>query len=616
MILSLLEPRQFERLAARKGPLWEALLAIATTDAAAEPLVPAAANPYGNLDAHLARALRQRVLIAALLARMTGESRWEESAWRQLDAMIDPRRYPAWRDSYEMTPGADLRTGSLASTLAIAWSWLDGLLADGRRSALVAALDERAIQPYLSNYAADVWYFNTVSNWTVVVVGGLGVCGRCLGAAHPESERLVALADRLLPRCLDAFGPQGEFNESPFYAQSVRELLWCLAALRSPWVDRAITVHPLPAFCRWQMHATLPPGRVIASGDGPPGAAPDAAVVAAAVAAATRDRGLQAWWLAHRGHGSPHGLAQESFPLEEFLWADPDLAPGPIEEPLGRAFPAHGGLVVSRSGWDSRSEACVVWGKGSCELHGHHDAGQVGIEAWGRGLIVDLGTCGYPADYFGPARWHYYMASSRGHNVPCIDGAEAEGRASLLASAFEPARGGWWQHDLTASYPGAERVVRTVIHLLPGIVVVLDEIEAGREAELTVRWHPVHSAIPDADGQCAIIDGEAALAARLVRPDGGPLAFRSGHHAFTAPFDQRRQGDPLPQRHEPWFEATTFGRSLRLLSLFAVAPHGGVPLQWCESGHGGWRSGEVTATCTVDRLTIANDDGRHWTIAP
>ena len=43
--------------------------------------------------------------------------------------------------------------------------------------------------------------------------------------------------------------------------------------------------------------------------------------------------------------------------------------------------------------------------------------------------------------------------------------------------------------DLTAAYDGVKSARRTVVHLLPGIAVVLDEGELDESEEISLRWH-------------------------------------------------------------------------------------------------------------------------------
>lgn len=492
----------------------------------------------GNVCAPLARAVRQRVLGAALLWRATGQRRWVEAAWAQIAATL---AWPEWRAQAHHDMPADLRTGHLAGTLGLACAWLgDGLDAE-RRRVLLTGLHEKAVQPFRTAVEQGIWYLGHPSNWTVVVVGGMGLCGAGIGETW-----LVDLARGKLPAVLASFGPDGEFNESPFYANSVRELVWCLDGLGLP-------ITGVEKFCRWLMHVTVPPGRVIACGDGTPGAPPEAVVVAR-VAAETRDPGLQRWFLDHRDRSEERDL------VAECLWWDPDLQPGGIDEPLARAFPAHGGLIVSRTSWDPR-QAFVVWGKGGHELHGHHDAGQVGIE----GYIVDLGTVTYPAGYFGPERWQFYQASVHGHNVPTIDGAEtASGSATLVSAEFAPGQRRW-RHDLTALYPGARRVLRTVTHRLPAWVEVVDEIDAGRPARLRVRWHTVVPAQPEA--------GEFRVKDLHCRVTGAGVRLSAGRHQHAPPMDRDWAGWPMPERHEPYVDAVVDAESARIVTLFERKGH-------------------------------------------
>ena len=220
----------------------------------------------------------------------------------------------------------------------------------------------------------------------------------------------------------------------------------------------------------------------------------------------------------------------------------------------------------------------VVYGKAGQghEFHGHHDAGQVCIDAYGERLIVDLGSPHpmYPADFFGEHRYEYFNASARGHNVPMLGGREtrreATDRAEIVAAEFDDARGGQWTFDLTGLYDGARQVKRTVTHLLPGLVAVLDEVEQEQADEIALHWHTIDRAEPDADGCFTVRAEHAGLAARIVRLDGGELTFTRGEHVYRAPYDKGRLGDPLINRYESYVRVACTERACRLLTLFAV----------------------------------------------
>jgi hypothetical protein len=354
--------------------------------------------------------------------------------------------------------------------------------------------------------------------------------------------------------------------------------------------------HPFPATCRWLMYGTLPPGRVVAFGDSRTDAAPEVSYVAA-VAAATGDGLLQWFYRAHAG--------TRADPLE-LLWHDPGLEPLPPEGRLPRArfYHAHGAIMSSRADWATEATPCVVYGKaGREENHEHNDVGQLCIDGRGERLIVDLGSpSGYPADFFERERWEYYNASIRGHNIVMIGGRELRSihRASdsspssqeqrctgrYVSSSQHDSLGATWIIDATPAYTGAERIRRAVVHLLPSVVAVVDDVRLPVSEEISLRWHTIDRCAPDATGAFLVRGTRAWASARVVRLDPGAVSLRRAEHSYRAPFDRDRLGDPLEGRRESYVEALLEGTSCRILSIFAVGPPEEDPPLWRDTQQG------------------------------
>lgn len=67
--------------------------------------------------------------------------------------------------------------------------------------------------------------------------------------------------------------------------------------------------------------------------------------------------------------------------------------------------------------------ACLTGGHNT-ERHNHNDLGHFLVALGGRWIVPDLGAPAYTADFFGPDRYTYLPASSRGHCCPLIGGHE------------------------------------------------------------------------------------------------------------------------------------------------------------------------------------------------
>jgi hypothetical protein len=613
--------------------MFQSLLRHAQGYLTAPPLTPISPLPgrgavhvqHANRDYAIVSAAGHRVTTCALAALLTQDERYRDAALAQVDCLFDVNHWPDWRDKAHPWQSADLRTGSLAADLGLAYDWLHAMLSPWQRQAFVQGLDERAIQPYFQSIAQGASWAQPprLDNWVTCIVGGLGVLGMALAEDHEESDRLVDIAVERMTQYLSIYGPKGEFNESPAYAASSRNVAGFFALLQchhnAYLSDNPTIWETLAKHCRWLMYMTIPPGRIACFGDAHHHSKP-AVDFFATVAAVTRDPVLQWFFLNHVDIADP--VMSKPQLLLSF---DPALEPRSPQDhwPLGEHFPAHGGVVSSRTDWDPRSAACVVTGKAGVARghHGHHDAGQLCIDAQGQALIIDLGAPQlYPADYFGPQGQHYYNLAAHGHNILTIDQqhrlTEPNLAAHYLQAQFDNSVASW-SIDLTELYPNVRHVRRDVIHLLPNIVAVLDQVRCldDQVHRFDLRWHSFEPVIPAKDGSFVVAQGKAKLLGRVVKLDGWsdpPLVHAHQAHAYHPPFDRNRLGDLLPQTHEPYVQSTVSqSGGVSLLSLFVVAEQGDPVASWTQTAPDTW-SIQTGATPHAIRLSRQDD---YWSFA-
>lgn len=617
--------------------LWRTVRQGAQDAAGTDPLLPGTALPgrpaeqieHANADNSICQAVVRRLLRAALVFLLTGQERFRQDALAQIDALFDPKRWPQWLDFAHEMFRADLRTGQLGAAVALTYDWLYPQLSAAERAAIVEGLDRCAIRPYLATAKTDPHWLTRPSNWMTVVVGGLGIAGMVLGADHDRSDLLVEMAQPRMQRYLSVIGPHGEFNESVGYASSLHYPVRYFAArcaVTDGQEDR-LAGRPFPHACRWLMHATVPPGHAVPFGDSHR-QAPLSIGYFAPVASAARDRLLQ-WFLETCGIvDDPADLTHVD--ALDLLWYDPTLAaapPGGADDgrdplPLGAAFPGWGGLVASRSSWID-ADAVVVHGKAGREpIHEHLDDGQLVIHAGGAPLIVDPGSpSSYPADFFGEHRARYYNAGVAGHNLLQIGGREMrieKPRAGTFLHAAFGEHGAAWSIDLTGAYRGVLRVTRSVLHLLPDLVAVLDACELASAEPVILRWHTADRAAIDAAGSFRVEAvgprGPVRLLGQICPLSGSADAFRRDEHRYRPPYDRTRLNEPLEQRRESFVAAEMRASRCRLLTLFAVAGPGDAPPDWPPERAGdAWQvpvAGGIAAVSVDAEALTASAAGR------
>ena len=223
-----------------------------------------------------------------------------------------------------------------------------------------------------------------------------------------------------------------------------------------------------------------------------------------------------------------------------------------------------------------------------------------------------------PVTYF--SAYQYYNAGVFGHNVLMFGREEMavgeDRRAEIAEAEFDDEKGGVWTIDLTGTYDGVLSVRRSVIHLTPAVVAVLDEARLPELREISLRWHTVDRAEPDESGSFTVTSNGVHLSARVVALDDQPVQFHRREHEYRPPFDKGRLGDTFEQRHESYVEAALDAPSCRLLTLFAVIGPGEAVSNWLESDNA-WTvdlQGMQPIVTVSDGLFAARDDatGGEW----
>jgi hypothetical protein len=593
--------------------IWKTIEGACAEDIGAAPLTCRSMIPgrmqvmadQNNPDYTICHAAGQRILRHAVALNITGEGKYKTAALEQLDALFDESVWPDWIDQahlrFELPAG--LRTGMLSQDCGLAYDWLYPFLDDTERKRIVEGLDRRGIQPFLKSMEADPWWAHDLNNWYSVIIGGLGIAGMALAGEHPDARHLIKLSRDRMQRYLSIYGSDGSFNESVAYSSATRIPVAYFNALyyHGNGGDNPLARQPFPQTALWTLYAALPGERFAEFGDGHP-ELDDRMGFITAIAAANRDPVIQDFAVRHlSASANPYAL----------LWYDADLPrSSPAGKlPLGKVFPENSGLIFSRSSWDPDAPEMIVYGKSrQAQNHGHNDMGQVCIDVRGKPMIIDVGSpSSYPEDFFDENRFRYYNASVRGHNVLMFGGREqkfpphdrgVKGLLDLdpisgryLQTHFDDAVGAFWQMDLTNAYAGAKRVRRTVVHLLPGWVAVLDEAEMDKAEEISLRWHTITPAVPGANGNFTVVNGNQRLACRVEVLDGEPDSLDLKRHAYEAPYNRDRTGQLLTEQHEPYVELIQKQAACRILTLFAL-DDGESPTFWSRSGDTwSWESG-------------------------
>lgn len=354
-------------------------------------------------------------------------------------------------------PTLDLAACELAATFAelleILKPWVD---AQSRTLAgtIVREIDARVLGPYADG--VSVWWDHRdggLNNWCGVCAGSiLAACESLAQQGLPRPQARERALEALALFVEQGFTPHGECDEGIGYwnyGVGFSCLGW--SRLEQAEFERRVNLPRVKRIADDPRRAHFF-GNTFFSGN-------DAGAVCRAdlsfvpwLAAATGDTWLPAWGRAYPSYGKGHlGLylrVLETPPLDEA---------GDLASCSGAAqFLDDQQVAILRTPTPRGEMIAALTGGHNAERHNHNDLGHYQITLGEEIVVPDLGAPRYMADFFGPKRYTYVSASSRGHNCPLIDeieqrqGRDAAGKVLAWTPEAEIPR---LVLDLTAAYP-------------------------------------------------------------------------------------------------------------------------------------------------------------------
>lgn len=518
------------RRSPRHRPRVERLLRVAeeipprpTMPAASDYLAARRFNDRGRLD----RAWHAwHTSLSALAARRAIVGLPDEAEADQDDRLLDwlwaYLTQPSWVVSAHLpgndlpasgAPQLDLAACELAAALAemreVLGPWIDrvsGTLGD----TIVAEIDRRVLGPF--GAGAEVHWApkgkpRWMHNWSGVCAGSiLAACESLAAQGQPRPEARARAIDVLRHFFEHGFTARGECDEGlGYWSYGVGIATLGLSRLTEEELRRHFDLDRLAQVADYPRRAHLF-GDVFLSGN-------DASLRAEAdpgfvpwLGGATGNAWLLQWSAAHPVATPRH------FPMILRALSVPDDAwpePAPLDSGASRASLLEDQqAAVFRVDTPAGEMVATLSGGTNGERHNHNDLGHFMIALGGRLVLPELGNMKYVTDYFGPRRYTYLVASSRGHNCPIVAGQEqrvgAEAAGRVLA--WEP-EAGRFSLDLTAAYPpeaGLRRWMRTLRREGAGFTLI-DEYETDKPgAEI---GHVVWSL----EAPASATDGEASI---------------------------------------------------------------------------------------------------------
>ena len=424
---------------------------------------------------------------------------------RLLDWLWSMLTAPTWAVSAHL-PGSDLPSSAnptldLAACEMAAFMtelrqalkpWMDSVsktLADS----IAIEIDRRILQPFAAG--VEVWWDNParqINNWAGVCAGNiLAACESLAAQGHP---RLQARARALkgLNLFLDrGFTPSGECDEGIgywSYGVSMACLGW--SRLSRAEFEATVDIARLKSVAEYPHRAYLFDNSFYTANDGGLRARAGISFVpwlAQAVGSEWMTR-----WARQATAIECRSFGQVVTALDAinrgWVSATPDTSID-LQAPSGTQWLPDQQAAVIRIPAARGHLLLTLSGGNNTENHNHNDLGHFMVALDERWLVPDLGAPAYTADFFGPRRYTYLAASSRGHCCPVIDGQEQrpghEAAGQVLRWEPDAARA-CLELDLTTAYP-AEAGLQQWVRRLE---------RQGERAVLADAFHTTRSAVP------------------------------------------------------------------------------------------------------------------------
>ncbi|MFC1692876.1 heparinase II/III family protein [Candidatus Latescibacterota bacterium] len=496
---------------------------------------------------------RRAAYTLAFVYQMTGDERYARKSFEFAEALCDmdtwvmracqfPKAYPRvspWNvpdDKVVFTYA--IVASDTACDLAAVYDWLYPVLNKAERDRIRGALLEKAIIQVRGNYEYHWWATAYRCNWCTWCNAGLGLAALTLLTEDPHLTDVVSESYNRISRTLMEMGVDGGWQEGDAYwAQTLRRTILFADALKRLTNNRynhfkhpRIAKNPV----NFPLYTSVPPRKSVNFADagsyriGSPRLYNKLALETGSKEAA---------WIREN-------LFDKGSDIFDIIWHRHSVKPG-LPEQASIHFRTID-WVIMRSDFTDPEKVMVACkaGKNDDPHHGHLDVGQFMVYWRGQSYIADSGTAAYDEKYFDAEKYDTPQASSVGHNLIFVN-SERQIPGKLKDRPPDESVGGevlefrpgetrdYTLMDPTNAYPKKElkRWRRHLILEKPEIILVVDEVECEKGAEIEARFHSDCEQVVK-DGY-TLLEGENGKMA-LIPLINSSFTFRPARHAYLA----------------------------------------------------------------------------------
>lgn len=501
--------------------------------------------------------------------RLTGDVRYADRAWAQIDLM---NQYQDWGANRHF-----LDTGVACFNYGLARDLLDDYLTAAQKDAMWAALWSKGLQPGLTQMRGNTWWHTSIFNWNSVCHSGLILGALSFFDRDPTNlSEVVSLAAEGYVPYLDAFYPDGQSAEgADYWGYGINYLTMGLEGLtRVLGTDFGLSDSVGLRRTRFFPLLIAGPAATLNFGDD----------------GLKNGVGNSENWLARRYDDKAltraihtHWDTYGSYDWRDLLWFDPAQLGSASASFADRDYYIEGvALLALREAWgDPSAFFAGLHGGDNNASHGHLDAGSFYLQAGGVPFVWgNLGADDYNSPGFfnndslpgylattdlttqvNAGRWHFYNTRTEGKSAVVIKPRATPGdvrpeqdprgvaRVARLVSKNDSAFG---VLDLQPVYHRDVTAYQRGVRLWHGRQAATLQDELTVREDSTVCWilhHPGQATLTQEGRGALLLYGGKSLVVRLVSPAGAvftrdprPVSYLEGE-SFPLTDNRKIPGD-------------------------------------------------------------------------
>ncbi len=421
----------------------------------------------------------------------------------------------------------DIAAQAILRGLCYSYDALYSQLSKEERQQLVRAIAARAEQAYVGYNPWPEGLNKEYNNHSWIAANGFGEAGAVLLGEHPDAEKWSEYARQLfLGKFLCINGREGaNFEGIPYWAYGLQFIMcysdmvkdaFAINLYEHPWLKLTAK---FPLYCAppnaWEMSfansGSPNHGRI----------GPDYQSTVALIAERTSDP--YALWYAGKADS-----INEIYPKP------------PADLPASAFYPTIGWAIFNSNIIDGRLGVSCGFRSGRFVTgHQHEDQNNFLINAYGAKLAI---LSGY-YDYFGSPHFNEYSTKTKAHNTLLIDGLDQDSRKAgadghidnfFASTSFGFTKGDGSNRQLYQGHLKSWK--RSILFLMPEIVIVKDDIEAEQTVSVDWLFHAA-SPITIAANSFSLTNNKVVLHGTFLEPerivltitDSFPVAPVDGH---------------------------------------------------------------------------------------